>query len=323
MPVCEICSSTDFKVIATEIREGEGRIMECGVCHLVIQDLGWSAQDLSRYYNEEYQETNSLDADREQSPREHFEDRMRAIGPLAEQVRPLLGQNMRVLDVGCGAGELLASIKGEVCEVVGVELNQGFVDFMNDELGIEAHAQDVNQLDLGGRAFDLILSIATLDHLPNPLETVRTMRRLLAPGGTLYIEVPNRDEALNHHLPEESRRRFNRFFWHRAHLFYFTRDTLALLLDKAGLTADITCRHEYTLLNYMNWYLTGTPMKTFVEATTGVAPFEGTSRFERGMNELFQEMEGRFHALMSDTSVGDTLCCVARAADGAADGAAR
>lgn len=312
MPTCEVCGSDAFELIATRIREGEGRILHCAVCGLDIQDLGWSAEELQRYYNEEYQETNSLDFEREQTPREHFDDRLKTVGSLVEKVRPLLRPGMRVLEVGCGAGELLASIREDVAEVVGVELHQGFVDFMNEDLGIEAYAQDVNTIDFGDRRFDLVISIATLDHLPNPLETIETMKGLLAPGGAMYLEVPNRNEAMNLYLPQVTREAFNTFFWHRAHLFYFTADTFARLLAKAGLSADVTYRHQYTLVNLLNWYFRGEPTKTFVQAATQTGLFAGASAFEAEMNELFGEIEPRFQRIMESTGGGDTLCVVAR-----------
>jgi 2-polyprenyl-3-methyl-5-hydroxy-6-metoxy-1,4-benzoquinol methylase len=312
MPVCEICDSSDFSVIATEIREGPSVISRCGQCGLVIQDITQNRVELERYYNEEYQKTNSLVVGREQTPREHFEDRIKAIDGIMEKLRPHLKADMNILEVGCGSGELLHLIKPHVKNVIGVEMHKGFVDFMNNDLGIEAHAQDVNLIDFHGRTFDLIISIMTLDHLPNPAETLLTMKHLLSEDGTMYIELPNREEALNYFLPEPNRGRFNKFFWHRGHYFYFTKETLERLMLKTGLQCEIACRHEYTLFNFLNWYFTGNPQRSFVLATTGKSFFQGDSAFETAMNGMFEEMEGRFHKILADTFRGDTLCCVAR-----------
>lgn len=312
MTVCEICGSRDFSVIAIEIREGPGVISQCSQCGLVIQDITQNKDELQRYYNEEYQKTNSLVAGREQTPREHFEDRIRTLDGIMEKLRSHLKTDMSVLEVGCGSGELLHLIKPYVKSVTGVEMHKGFVDFMNSELGIEAYAQDVNVVDFHGRTFDLVISIMTIDHLSNPAETLLTMKRLLSEGGTMYIELPNREEALNYYLPEPNREKFNKFFWHRAHNFYFTKKTLEMLMSKIGLQCEIACRHEYTLFNFLNWYFTGGPQSSFVQATTGKGFFRGESTFETAMNGMFEEMEGRFHKILVDTFRGDTLCCVAR-----------
>jgi SAM-dependent methyltransferase len=216
-----------------------------------------------------------------------------------------------VLEVGCGTGELLYSIRPKVKEVVGVEMSKGFVDFMNKDLGIEAYAEDINRIDLKARKFDLIICIATLDHLPNPLETLVTMRKLLSEKGKVYIELPNVGQALNLYLPKNSRKAFNRFFWHKGHFFYFDRKTLSSLMQKAGFDCEISCRHEYTLRNYLNWYFTGSPQMRFVDATTATDFFPGGSEFEKGMNAILDEAESRFHELMNRTFRGDTLCCLA------------
>jgi 2-polyprenyl-3-methyl-5-hydroxy-6-metoxy-1,4-benzoquinol methylase len=310
---CELCGGTGFELVASEIREGAGRIVRCTSCGLVVQDLDWAPEQFERYYNEEYQETNSLDLTREQTPREHFEDRAATVGPLAERLRRLLRPDMRVLEVGCGAGELLAAVKDEVAEVVGVELHEGFVAFMNDDLGIEAHAEDVNRIHFGDRRFDLIISIATLDHLPNPAETLATLKGLLAPGGSMYLEVPNTGDALMRYIPEPNRTAYETFFWHRAHVFYFTEETLRALLAKTGMSCEIGYRHQYTLVNFLNWYFTGSPQRTYVEAAIGTGLLAGESPFELGMNGMFAEMEPRFHELLETTGTGDTICCVATA----------
>ena len=308
MPVCEICESDNFDLVATQTREGEGRIMQCCKCGLLIQDLEWDKGRLREYYESEYQQTNSLVTGQEQSPREHFKDRLKTIDPIFETIKPLLSSGARVLEIGCGVGALLFRIKPHTDRCVGVELHTPFVDFMKSELGIEAYAQDVNTLGFEGK-FDLVISIDTLDHLPNPLETITTMRKLLKEDGKLYVEVPNQQDALNLYLPKVSREAYNRFFWHRAHLFYFTKNTISALFNKAGLNISVFCRHNYTLKNYLNWYFTGKPHRSFVLGTMDTKLFSGDSIFEIQMNEMFRGMDKEFRSVMAKTFHGDTLCC--------------
>lgn len=309
MPTCEICEGNKFTQIATQIREGEGSILQCDKCGLVIQDIDWHADRLREYYDEEYQSSNSLITGEVQTPLEHFNDRLKTIQPLFEKIKPLLKKESRVLDVGCGAGELLSRLKPHVKYCAGVELHTSFVDFIRNHLEIDAFAGDLNKIHFD-QPFDLVICICTLDHLPNPLQTLLTMKRWLSPGGKIYLEVPNREEALNYFLPEPNRIEFNKFFWHRAHLFYFTRKTIAALFQKAGLAIDITCRHEYTLKNFLNWYFRGEPQPSFVTGVNEIGLFDGKSDFEVRMNDMFDMMEGEFKAIMSKTFRGDSLCCL-------------
>lgn len=313
MPKCEICNSQDFELIATQIREGEGKIAKCKTCGLVIQDLNWSEQRLRDYYENEYQVTNSLVSGKKQSVAEHYADRVKTIDSVFNCIRPLLRPESRVLEVGCGSGSLLSRIKPYVAYCAGVELHTPFVDFIKNDLAIEAFAVDVNKLKLEQK-FDLIISISTLDHLPNPLETLTSMKNLLAPSGRIYLEIPNLDEALNCKLPEANRKKYNTFFWHRAHLFYFSRMTAAALFEKIGMKVDIRCRHEYTLKNFLNWYYTGTPQKDFVTGLTDTGLFKGDDFFETEMNKLFADIEPKFKQIMADSFGGDNLCCTGYAA---------
>jgi 2-polyprenyl-3-methyl-5-hydroxy-6-metoxy-1,4-benzoquinol methylase len=308
MPKCTLCDQMDFTLVASRIREGDGKIIQCNHCGLVIQDLDWDWQRLQEYYETEYQCTNSLVAGRVQTPQEHFDDRLRTIGPIFEQVRPLLKPDSRVLEVGCGTGELLWLIKPHVARCVGVEMHTPFVDFITAGLGLEAYASDINHLNLDEQ-FDVVLSIATLDHLPNPLETLVTLKNLLSPSGRLYVEVPNRSEALNFFLPAANRAKFNEFFWHRAHLFYFTKETIAKLFAKAALQVSIACRHDYTLKNFLNWYFKGEPQSSLIEGCTEVELFMGDDDFELRMNKMFTNMEKEFKKIMAETFRGDNLCC--------------
>lgn len=312
MRKCNLCGGKVARRLASRIREGAGRIVRCAGCGLVRQDLDWSEARLRRYYNEIYQRTNSLDARATQSPRRHFESRRRTLGPILDRLRPLLRRSMRVLDLGCGAGELLHALRPKVREVVGFEIHEAFVSFMRRRLGIEAYADDFSTFDFGSRRFDLVLSIDALDHLPDPKNALLAVRRCLAPGGTVYLEVPNLDEALNRSLPSPTRESYQRFFWHRAHFSYFSQETLSTMLAATGFTSTFSCRHQYTLKNFLNWYFRGKPQTTFLDAATNIAWFPGRDAFERGMNRAFQTMERSFHALLEKTGRGDTLCVTAR-----------
>lgn len=308
MPVCEICNNKDFTLIATQIREGDGKIIQCDKCKLVMQNLDWDKEQIKGYYENEYQRSNSLVSGNVQTPEEHFNDRLKTIGPVFEMIRPLLNPDAKVLEVGCGAGALLSLVKPHVSKCVGVELYTPFVDFMKEHLSIEAYAEDINKLKLQD-TFDLVICIAALDHVPNPFETLITMKNLLSPSGKIYLEVPNRDDALNHFIPPANRKKYNKFFWHRAHFFYFTKDTISALFKKAGLKIQITCRHDYSLKNFLNWYFLGNPQPGFVIGVQDTDFFEGKSGFEVRMNQSFAAMEKEFKTIISETFRGESLCC--------------
>ena len=309
MSKCIICEGEKFDLVTTRIREGTGQIIRCCRCGLIMQDINWDKKRHRDYYENVYQKTNSLVSGVYLDARKHFESRLKTLNPLFEIIAPLLRKDMSILEIGCGAGALLYRIKPLVKRCVGVELNSTFVNFIGSALGIEAYCQDVCELSFEDK-FDLVVIIDTLDHLPNPLKAMCKIKSLLSDEGCVYLEVPNRDEALNLYIPPPNNSAYQRFFWHNAHMFYFTRDTISKLFNKAGFSVRVTCRHNYTLKNFLNWYFKGEPQREFFEGLMDSKFFSDDSKFGSKMNSLLLEMEKEFKKIMSETFAGDTLCCV-------------
>jgi SAM-dependent methyltransferase len=98
---------------------------------------------------------------------------------------PLLPQG-RVLDLGCGVGhsfELLAPR-----ETVGVDLSE-------DALAGQERATivaDMRALPLVSESFASVLSVQSLEHVPDPERVVAEARRVLVSGGTAVFVTPNR-----------------------------------------------------------------------------------------------------------------------------------
>jgi SAM-dependent methyltransferase len=95
-----------------------------------------------------------------------------------------------------------------------------------------------------------------LEHIHDPIEFLKKVMQKLSPGGKVIIEVPNVDEILvstykiNKHLD---------FYWEIAHNYYFSKNTLGTVLEKAGLRYEIFPLQRYDLSNHMYWMLTGKP----------------------------------------------------------------
>jgi SAM-dependent methyltransferase len=111
-------------------------------------------------------------------------------------------QGKKLLEIGSGYGVSLAvMLKIFDVDATGVEpASQGFDDSFRGSRAILA----ANQLDAGrvvdatgenlpfsDESFDVVYSNNVLEHTTNPAQVLREAVRVLKPGGTLYIEVPN------------------------------------------------------------------------------------------------------------------------------------
>ena len=95
-----------------------------------------------------------------------------------------------LVDVGCGAGVLLALCQGQGWQGIGFDPSDGAVAYARAR-GLEAYAQAWPPCFLGAETADAVTFINTLDHLRQPLLVLQEAWRILRPAGLLYIRVPN------------------------------------------------------------------------------------------------------------------------------------
>ncbi|MFN8484083.1 MAG: class I SAM-dependent methyltransferase [Anaerolineae bacterium] len=140
----------------------------------------------------------------------------------------------RFLDVGCGAGGVLAAGKERGWRVVGVELSQAGAA-LTRRRGLNVINSGLAHAGLPDASFDIIHIREVLEHVVAPMAMLREARRLLTPGGMLYVQVPNDIEGYRARL-------FRRVWWliPPLHVWYFTSDTLERMLRQVGLTARVT-----------------------------------------------------------------------------------
>ena len=148
---------------------------------------------------------------------------------LAQRSSP--GQPLRALDIGCGDGLLLkrCQLAGISCD--GFEVSPALLQTLQSKFG----PQRILSGDLGAipaGSYDCAFLINVIEHLPNPHQTLEQIFNLLKPGGGVFIHAPNLGG-----LPA----RLTARRWHQieplGHLYYFTRTTLAELLQKVGFAA--------------------------------------------------------------------------------------
>jgi ubiquinone/menaquinone biosynthesis C-methylase UbiE len=115
----------------------------------------------------------------------------------------------RVLDAGCGSGAMtrLIASRHPDSEVVGVDLNPGYVAWARDRATIGGinnlsfQVADVQRLLFEDASFDIIWSEHVLWYVPDPEIAVREFRRVIRPGGTLLVAL--NDSPLITNLPED------------------------------------------------------------------------------------------------------------------------
>jgi len=123
-----------------------------------------------------------------------------------EALAPLdLSSRDRILDVGCGTGELtrvLAGEAGDDCEVVGVDADPSLLRVAREETGLPVVAGDALRLPVRDDAVDLVTCQALLVNLPDPTAALGEFRRV-ATDAVAAIEPDNADVAVESTVDRE------------------------------------------------------------------------------------------------------------------------
>ena len=108
-----------------------------------------------------------------------------------EAIKKLIPTRSLALDVGCGSGDLLqALIVGRGIKAVGMDIAILSLQRLA-RIGIKCVHNSLPLIPLKENAFDVVMCIETLEHLEQPVKAVRSMFRVVKPGGRVIISVPD------------------------------------------------------------------------------------------------------------------------------------
>jgi SAM-dependent methyltransferase len=141
-------------------------------------------------------------------------------------------ERVRVLDIGCGFGESLAYHRGRGCDVYGVEAD-GNIARVAEHFGFKVHVGLFDSSRYEPDFFEYVTMDQVLEHATDPVEMLMSVKKVLKKGGKLILTTPNGNGMAANLF---GRRWIN---WHTPyHLHLFSRDSLRLVADRAGLIVE-------------------------------------------------------------------------------------
>jgi len=127
------------------------------------------------------------------SPMRRFLSGIRLSAIRREVVTRIPAQS-KILEVGCGHGEVLWSCYRPESMMTGVDINPNSVAIARHRFEGKPNVTflegDVRKMDLKDGSFDCILCTEVVEHIPDPTDVLNEISRLLKPGGIFISTVP-------------------------------------------------------------------------------------------------------------------------------------
>lgn len=231
---CRGCGATvEQSACGAERFLGTGQeLMLCGMCNLAYLAPDFTDAALDEFYRTHYRRVSLIDA----ASRYDDEFFRRVLSREFARVRirvleAALPQGARVLEIGAGFGALLGELHRLRPDIVlyATESDVAHRHMLLDGAPVtfitDAQIEGIGE-------FDVIVAIHALEHLKHPVEALRRYGRVLKPGGSIFIEVPDRDADWRNWL-----------YIHPAHVSYFNAASLTRCFARAGLETVFMGEH--------------------------------------------------------------------------------
>ncbi|MFH1190118.1 MAG: class I SAM-dependent methyltransferase [Candidatus Omnitrophota bacterium] len=217
---CQLCGGDDlaFLLSASNIKQRCNRmydVVRCKRCGLAFLNPRPVKESLVKYY---------LESDPEKTERKPA---------LYEKLyfRFFRGIPLKhsgaLLDVGCGSGRYIYTLKGKGWDVKGVDI--GYTEYGRKVLGLDIRDGSLTNARFEPESFDAVTFWWTLEHMSDPASALEEAHRLLKKGGVAVIGV--------HNIASLEARVFKSYWFHLflpKHLYHFSPDSLTAILKKSG-----------------------------------------------------------------------------------------
>jgi SAM-dependent methyltransferase len=117
----------------------------------------------------------------------------RRLALIADIIAPhLQSPDVRILDIGCASGRLLANIRDRgFANVTGLDPSASCAAAAARLYGVDVRTMTLAEIARSGTRFDVVIMVGVIEHLRDLDEAFDHLRVLLSSAGLLYVEVPD------------------------------------------------------------------------------------------------------------------------------------
>ena len=214
---CHICGSKN-------IEKAQNELSGCNECSLQFLTNFESPEYYNQIYNKNYFNggvyKNYLEE--ELYRRQLFSTKMKLI-------RKYIPGEGSVLDVGCGMGFFLMEMKNKGYHVDGLDISKYAANLASEKLNTSIFSGDLTNASLESKQFDIVTFWDVLEHLYNPVESLKEVSRIIKNNGVLVIETLNISCFTAKILKEKWP-----LYYPPYHLYYYNYRSISRLLENTG-----------------------------------------------------------------------------------------
>jgi len=225
---CCICEGKNFEVLSEKDRYGlYVPVVICRDCGLIQTNPRMTQDAYNEFYDLEYR---LLYMEKKISTYEFFKSQYERGKRIYEYLEKFLGidlTNLKVLEVGAGAGGVLYYFKQKGNDVYGCDLGSEYVRFGREKYDLNLRVGTIDDIAINWNP-DIVIYSHVLEHILNPVGELVKLISICDHNHYLYIELPGVK-----YLNQSYGMNFLRLL-QNAHVYYFTLATLKNVLGKSG-----------------------------------------------------------------------------------------
>src|SRR6266850_1424011 len=116
-----------------------------------------------------------------------------------EMVEAVVPRASKVLDVGCGTGEMVGKLMRREYEVWGLDIAEPMIRYARDRCASDRfEVGDIEHIPFADNTFDAVVCLGVIEYLDTDEHALREIRRVLKPGGRAVVSTPSAICPLHH-----------------------------------------------------------------------------------------------------------------------------
>lgn len=172
--------------------QGKFDLFSCPNCGVVTVRPQLSNEEIEQYYPQDYISYPGP-IENEKSTLKRIDRQFGVFKRRKKIERHTKKKGGKILDVGCATGVFLKEMQNHGWDAFGVEPSVYAAGVAADQLGLNVFNGYLDEAEFQEHFFDVITLWDVFEHLPDPVETLQIIKRILKPDGSLVITMPNTD----------------------------------------------------------------------------------------------------------------------------------